>query len=428
MTKAGLAFLAAALVAGGVTIGWWAARPGAVSPATPTRDDVDALRSAASEQTARIHRLESRASADAETARVADALKEHAARIETLERAAASRASASPTGDPNAADAGSAASADLERLKAIADGRRTVAIRDAVAALVRGGDASVPDIAAFLQSGFDRAYGGGLLMQGNAVGSYPSLRLALMDALRQIGTTSARSALIEVWEHSDRPADCPAVWMFWDGGFTDQADPAIVAGLSALTSSALRKVAASGLESAECGTTNGAAVSILWWVLRHPVPQDAAALEQLVLLGRPKDEEASDLFEKFFDALAEAAPEKAAIAAQTLQQRDPGRQVIFALSQGFGGYVGRANQARYFTALFSQGDVPVRQRIQLYDDYVPRGLETAIADPAKRVAEAQVFVRFWESRVTAETDAEAKALAERSLAQLREAIEKAQKQ
>jgi len=414
------------LVVGGGALGWMASRW-----QTPGRglDDVAAevetLRVEAKEQGEKIHRLEISPTGVGDVSRLARELEEQAARIARLEaRAATSRGVG--VDDENSAEVDLAARkrnvlSALDGLKAITDGRKTVAIQDGFKSLVRMGDAAVPDIVEALKSGFDRAYGGRLYMNGNAVESYPTLRLVLMDALRQIGTATAQAGLIDVLTVTARITDSPVVWMYWDGGFKDPADPAITKALSSMTTSLLMQLSATGLDGAGCDVSNGPCSAILWWVLRHPMPEDAPALEQLIRRGRPKEASASTMFNKFFSVFVQVAPQDAAKAAP---DAFPGYGLVSLAEQL--GEVSKASQAQYYAALFAQGGMDVNVRVELYNHMAFP--DDRIKDPAQRVTDVQPVLRFLESQVNEESDAVAKSGAEKALKQLQDAIEQTRRQ
>jgi len=408
MTQAALAAIAAALVAGGGVVGYVIFRetPDAVGPQSSS--EVAALRATLAEQSATIARLEAAPSAD--LSRLRAAVDEQSARIARLEAKPAS---------PGGADGAARAKKTLDELTAITDGGRTIAVQEALAALVRAGDPAVPEIVAVLESGLEREYGGRFAIEGNAVACYPGLRLVLMDALRQIGTASARDGLVRALEKSDRLADFEVVSLYWRYG-VDSTDPALVAAFSALASRLLRQVAAAGLE-ATADTPNSAVSTLLYWLMEHPSEADAPTLEQLVLRGRPKGNWAPREFESVFRVFVQLAPEKAAQATQTLHLNAWETVDLSGYLRG----VARTNQVRYYEVLFGQPGIDARIRGDLYS-HMPN-LDERIKDPAQRAADAQPIVRFLESRVSAETDAGAKTSAEQALARLREAIAQAQK-
>ena len=409
MTKLVLAIAGVVLLAAGAVLRWLAFREEPAVASGGLDGEIAALRATLSEQSARIERLEKSGSGAVEAPRLRATLDEQAARIARLEGGAAA-AAPDATAPANSAERAAKALAELQ---SITDGSRTIAIADAVAALVRAGEASVPGIASLLDSGLDRDYGGRMPMQGNAVTSYPSLRMALFDALRQIGSPAARQAVAEELARSDRLADFQAVSLFWRYG-TELKDPALVAAFSALASTLARKVADEGLETTVCDADTPV-FSVLYWLTMHPSPDDAPAVERIVLRGHPKSGWGARVFETAFRTLAQLAPEKAVQATQSLRL-DPWETV--QLSSYLAGP--RANQVRYYDALFAQTSIDARAREQLYSR-MPRP-DDRIKDAAQRAADIQPIVAFLESRVAAETDARAKAAAEQALTVLREAL------
>jgi hypothetical protein len=333
---------------------------------------------------------------------------EQAARIARLE------ADVSSAADPSAH-----ARKVLEDLKAITDGNRTMAVQDALTELVRVGDPAVPDIVALLESGLEREYGGRFAVEGNAVASYPGLRMVLLDALRQIGTKTATDGMAQALSRSEHIADFRVV-LLCRRPDADVTDPSLVAALSSTASRMLRKIAAEGIDLSADAPDN-AASSVLWWIMTHPSQADVPAVEELVLHGRPKSAWGYHVFEVAYGTLAQLAPEKAVQATQTLH---------FSAGEtlNLSGYLPGltpAGQVRYYEALLTRPDFEAHLRSELYSRL--QYFSDTGKDPARRAAEVQPIVRFLEARAAAETDASARSAAEQALAQLRAAIERALK-
>jgi len=411
VTKLRPVIASAALLAGGAVLGWLAFRG---EPAAQ-HDDVDfeiaALRATLSEHSLRIERLEKGEPAAPDVARLRAALDAQAARIARLEDRA------SPAGapaEPSPVQAAERAAKALEQLESITDGSRTIAIADAVAALVRAGDDAVPGVAALLGSGRERDYGGRFAIQGNAVTSYPGLRMALFDVLRQIGTPSARQVIAEAVAKSDRLADFRAVSLFWTPG-TEVKDPALAAAFSSLASTLAGKVASEGLE-ATADTPSSPVSSVLYWLQSHPSADDSSAVEKIVLRGRPKSVSGGRAFEAAFRTLVQLAPERAVQAMQTLRL-EPWE--VVELASRLNG-VSRANQVRCWETVLAQPGIDAGLRARLYER-MPHP-DSNVKDAAQRAADMQPIVAFLEARIAVETDGGAKSGAAAALERLREAL------
>jgi len=382
--------------------GWFASR-GAAAEVTELRDVV-------ARHEARIAQLEHRGQSLEPPRR--SQLDDLAGRVARLEASASTLPPSAVSAATNdSADAVARVKRALDKLKEV-ERSQPIALRDALAELVRVGDAAVPEITALLDSGFDRSLGGEIEMRGKEVASYPTLRLVLFDALRQIGTPSARQGSAVALGRSDRMSDLEAIWMYWSGG-RDTPDPVVADGVSRLASSMVRKVASTGLDGLDLEGDARPVQLLVAWLRAHGRAEDASAIEDLLRHGPPKDAMALDSYLRVFSALIRVAPDRAADVASTIVAGGPrGRSQLVAIMES--SYdVPASSQSRYLEALFAQGDVDSKLRAELYSR-IPG------PNPADHKAQFDPLIQFLDTRALRETDAAAKSGAERALQRLRD--------
>jgi len=300
----------------------------------------------------------------------------------------------------------------LDRLKAVTDGRRFVAVEDTRTELVRMGDDAVPDVLALLDSGFEQDWDGRFETRGLHVDGYPGLRMVLLDVLRQIGTPASKKAFVDALGRSDHVRDLWALKLYW--GTTD---PVLVDGVAAIAPKLLQLVAKSGLPAAVKDHPDSPVHNLLYWLSMHPAPDLAGPLEEIVLLGRPAGTWNEQTFESLFSLLARVAPEKAAEDALALDERSPGERELLKLSGKL--FCPNAIRARYYATVFARGTFTPPVRLELYQQLPGDLYREKEWDHDAQVADARPYVDFLERRLEAETDANAKRVLEESLSRLR---------
>ena len=455
MDRRALGGIAVGAVGAGI-VAWWATTHGRWAAEVPPVGDVRStapaerigdvertsaaelarLRTALEEQSSRLARLEASlgdlrsalAQCSSETERLRAVSNNHSERIARVEE------SAGPARERAAAqDAVPAAVAErkrkeaLDKLTSITDGHRLVAIQDALADLVRLGDAVVPDVVAALDSGMEQRYSGSFSVQGDRVGNYAGLRLVLFDVLRQIGTPASKKGFVEALGRSQNLADLHALTMYWG-----TSDPVLVDGVAAIAPDLLRRVAKVGLEKAVGDEANSATANLLWWLWSHPTPEITGALDDIVRQGLPaaRHANAREVFESAFRLLVRLAPEQAAASVRVLQEADPGKRLVVELSKNL--YCPLTQQARYLTYLFTHEEYPPTIRRELYGNFAKGLWESprtwgGSKDTEDPVADAAPYLAFLEQRLSRETDELAAKVLRLQLTRLREAAERAQR-
>ena len=334
------------------------------------------------------------------------AVDDHSTRLAAIEQALPTAASS------GAVERGRQVLAELEANK---DGNRVAAIRESVQELVRIGDPIVPEIAAILDSGLDTRYRDDRPLMQHLHG-YIGVRMVLNQALREIGTNAARTALFESARKSGRPSD------FRDLIYDSEAttDPALVEGISALVPDALQSLAKHPIVG-----WDGDSIDLCWsisqWLDKHPSTGVAGPLEE-ALRNAPTDaENPINGYDALFRQLVDLAPERAADVMLGFRRANAKQSFLWSLGNHVQGAT-LTTQARYYGALLAQADLGPNERSVIYRE-MPEGPTPKIKDAAKRVEDAQSFVAFLEQRLGVETDERMKRLLSDKLASLRKNLE-----
>jgi RNA polymerase sigma-70 factor (ECF subfamily) len=338
------------------------------------------------------------------------AVEDHTTRLAAIE------ASLPAGGAAGTVERGRKALADLQANR---DGTRVAAIREEIQELVRIGDPIVPEVAAILDSGLDTRYRDDRPLMQHLHG-YIGVRMILNQALREIGTPAARTALFESARKSGRPSDFRD--LIYDSEST--TDPALVEGISALVPDALRSLAKHPIVG-----WDGDSIDLCWsisqWLDKHPSPAVAAPLEEAVRNAPTDAENPVNGYDALFRQLVDLAPEKAADVMLGLRRANAKQGLLYS----FGNAISSApltSLARYYGVLLAQADLDPNQRADIYRQ-MPERACPKIKDAAKCIEDAQPFAGFLEQRLGAETDERMKRLLSDKLTALRKNLEESRK-
>lgn len=282
-------------------------------------------------------------------------------------------------------------------LVSIQQGEQLLAIRDSMEALIRCGDAAVPAAVEYLRSGKDLSYGSsGISTSGNRVTAYGRLRSVLIDALRQIGTPTAKEGLLEAVHRAGSLEDYRDLLVMY-GGTTD---PEMTAGISALVPVMLDAVR----ERSGAKADEQAAWLAPWlarWIQSRRVTAALPALSKVVQAESGRSGWAGDLF----GALVDLAPEEAFRVVEGTTDAAKRREVLHSLMARMMGMndVRRAALATFIETLLSRLDLTPYDRMALYSS-VPGRLCRNFPTDDERVADARVLLAFLDKRLAVETD------------------------
>jgi hypothetical protein len=300
----------------------------------------------------------------------------------------------------------------LDRLLAIEEGERHLAIKWAFENLVKQGDVVVPEIVALLKTDRDQSYGGGYSLAGNVMTAYPRLRTVLIDVLRQIGSPAAKDGLLDAIRGSNDLLDHRDMLLLY--GTT--ADERMVAGVSEL----IPKV----LDLAEGSTRNASLVhQVTTWIGKHKPPGSADALGRLALdLLR-----ADGIDYGTFGQLLDISPDKALQVASELHKEKGGALwgITVSLRTPPGGR--RLSQvASFYEAMFSRLELDDDARVALYVG-MPAQLCDSIESREEQAADGRVLVEFLLRRQREETSGAAQARLKYAIDNLRKQIAEREK-
>jgi hypothetical protein len=304
----------------------------------------------------------------------------------------------------------------LAELKELSDGSRVVAIREALRQLVLIGDAAVPDIVALLDSGYDRNYVDGKMRLQHIEG-YAGLRMVLFDALKEIGTPVAKTALLAAVKRSGRIRDYRDLLV----PHYSTADPALVAGISALVPDMLRKLGEVGIRSDD-SEVQDLAGHLPYWIRKRGVTGVLDPVQKL-LLGMPSRAKVDvSGYANFLGILVQLAPERAAEVVLRLRETHTKRTVTVLLSSSRGHAAPRALLVRYYGKLLSRSDLEPHERQRLYSN-MPWGGLKSIEDPAERAEDLRTLVAFLEERLEVEVEENVKSTIRSRLDRFRRDLE-----
>lgn len=404
MSKSAIVLAAVALLAGGA-IGWILASDGE-RPA----EGVPPARSAAADAAGRETTPEARLAGSTTTP------ASNAERIARLEEEVARLRKALAEGRPEAALDPEVRKVEvLERLKSIEHGERQVAVHELVRDLAEIGDPVVADLVDLLRSGYERDWGGGFSTGGNAVKSYGRLRMALIDALRQIGTEESKAGLLSVVGESEDLTDFRDLLLMY--GST--RDPVMIEGISALVPGILERIAKEGV--ARCEQRYVMLIDLLIrWIRRHDMAHVAKPVAAIV--ERSSAEGYNE--NRLFGLVVELAPERAAAIAAARFEAHPGRASGYRLADfGDRGQIPLQQVTRYFELLFIALDLDASQRGSLYLAIQPF-LCGRIQDVDARIRDARVLLGWMEARRELESADNAMRNLDRAIKGLESAIDR----
>jgi RNA polymerase sigma factor (sigma-70 family) len=308
----------------------------------------------------------------------------------------------------------------LAELQANRDGVRVAAIRESVQELVRIGDPVVPEIAAILDSGLDTRYRDDRPLMQHLHG-YIGVRMVLNQALREIGTPAARTALFESARKSGRPSDFRD--LIYDSEST--TDSSIVEGISALVPDMLRSLAKHPIVG-----WDGDAIDLCWsvsaWIDKHSPPGVAEPLEDALRHAPSDSENGINGYDGLFRVLLELAPERAAGVMLDFLHANAKPGFLWSLSNGSRS-ASLTALARYYGVVLARQDLSRDQRAVVCRD-MPDGPCPKFKDVVKRAEDAKPFVAFLEGAASRETDVDIRAQMNTKLAELKKSIGEAQKQ
>jgi RNA polymerase sigma-70 factor (ECF subfamily) len=435
MTKAGLAAAAVILAVGGGVAGSAltrsamgvsapretdAARATAASQTADLSGEVDGVREAGRPQAEGIARPDRDSAGD--TAKLRASVDEHASRLAALEKSVAAIA-ATPAGGAAASDVRSPERRKqaLQELLAIDDPEKRRTIRKLVDEIVGYGDEVVPDVQAALDSGTERIFYDSHVVAQSAgiVTGWPGQRTMLYDILREIESPAANEAFLAAVQRAHRLTDYADVFAL----YSSTRNPAMVKGIGALIPDMLRCIQeAGGVVKADrqAGLFSGYVARFIQY---HKLTEAAGAVEDLITKASSAQGGFPYEYKDFFVALLELAPERAAHVVLAAQQRDPSQNPVLNVAMWVQGCA-FARLIPYYETLLTQGDLDAKTRRGV----VGNMMVWCGQQDGRRIEDAAPFAAFLEARASQEADPDVRAQFSAKLAELKKAIEQAQKQ
>jgi hypothetical protein len=325
---------------------------------------------------------------------------------------AAERRAAAPDDGANAS-----VEALVGRIDRLERGQR-LAIEEFLRELTRTGDGAVSGILSRLRAGDLRNWGGGIARRGTVIQGYPGQRLILMDALRQIGTPTAKKGLLNLCRESGRLDDCVSLFVLYGSS----RDSEMIQDISNLIPGFLATLKRSELgDDDEIGMAIGEMGN---WLRKH----GATGLDDplLDLVARAFRGGALGAIETLLQPLVDSCPERLAELMRSLHSENPKAQLFPLYAGHLWSGVPRAQSVRVYEILLKDDDLDAMIRRELYaatDTSACRAIESAEG----RLEDLGVLRAFLSRRMALETDEGAREELEGVYKRLLKAIERGKK-